>query len=139
LRVAHPYWATFIIAFPLLAVPFSAHQDGVARAHETKHASKLYDFKIIKPNLLVDGANLSKVEVWFWSTGTEITKPAPIGTATRITGPGKHEKWVLRIPPGLLAVEIFATAFDEAGNVIGKKSLPYRGASALYEALYEKQ
>jgi hypothetical protein len=45
----------------------------------------------------------------------------------------------LRIPNDLLATEIFATASDETDKVIGKKSLPYKGASALYEALYEKR
>jgi hypothetical protein len=106
---------------------------------EGKNAGEFYDFKIARPNLIVNGANLSKVEIWCWPTGTGITEPTLIGTATRATNRGKHERWVLRIPQDLLATEIFATAFDETGKVIGKKSLPYKGASALYEALYEKK
>lgn len=131
--------SAFIVALPLLAATFSAHQARAIHARERENPGKLYGFEVAKPNFLVDGANLSKVEVWFWPTGTGITKAAFIGTARRITGPGVHEKWVLRIPPDLLAVEIFATAFDKAGNIIGKKSLPYTGASALCDALYGKK
>jgi len=139
LGLAHPYWATFIVACGFLVIPLSARQNGTAVAREAKDAGKLYDFKIAKPNFLVDGANLSKVEVWFWSTGTGITKPALIGTAKRITNEGKREKWVLRIPSKLLAVEIFTTAFDKTGNVVGKKSLPYKDPGALYNAMYGKK
>ena len=131
-------WAVFIVAFPLLAVPVSAHQDRSGRSGEVNDAGKLYDFKIAKPDFLINGANLSKVEVWFWPSGTGITKPALLGAAQRITGSGGHEKWILGIPSDLLAIEIFATAFDKAGKVIGKKSLPYRGASAINGALYGK-
>jgi hypothetical protein len=139
LRLAQLYWVTVIVAFALLAVPLSAHQGGMAQAHKPKDAGKLYDFKIAKPNFVVSGANLGKAEIWFWSTGTGITKPALIGTAKRITNEGKSEKWVLQIPPNLLAVEIFVTAFDTAGNEVGKKSLPYKDPGALYNAMYGKQ
>jgi hypothetical protein len=139
LRLAQFSWVSSVAGFLLLVVPLFAYENGTDRANEAKDAGKLHDFKIAKPDFLVDGANLSKVEVWFWPTGTGITKPALVGTANRATGPGEHEKWVLRIPADLLAVEIFATAFDKTGNVIGKKSLPYKGASALYDALYGKK
>lgn len=139
LRLTHRYWAVFILPLPLLAVPLFAYENDTDRANQAKDAGKFYDFKIAKPHFLVDGANLGKVEVWYWPTGTGITKPALLGTARRITVPGEHERWVLQIPSDLLAVEIFATAFDKAGNVIGKKSLPYKGASAIYDALYGKK
>lgn len=139
LRLAQPYWITLFAGLPLFADPPFFYPESMARVNKSRRVGKLYDFKIAKHNFVVDGANLSRVEIWYWPTGTEIMKPARIGTAARVTDPGTHEKWVLRIPPDLLAVEIFATAFDEAGHPVGKKPLPYKGATALYEALYGKK
>jgi len=126
-----------IVASSLLALPRSASYQ--AHSAAIKEAGRLHRFKIKKPNFVVDGAHLSRVEVWSWPTGTGITKPELVGRAIRITAPGEHEKWVLRIPPDLLSTEILATAFDSAGNEMEKKSLPYKGASVLYEALYGKK
>jgi len=126
-----------IVASPLPALPRSASYQ--AHSAAAKDGGQLRQFKIQKPNFVVDGAHLSSVEVWCWPAGTGITKPTLVGKAVRITAPGEHEKWVLRIPPDLLSTEIFATVFDRAGNEIAKKSLPYKGASALYEALYGKK
>jgi hypothetical protein len=139
LRLIRLCCAIFITALPLLGFSAPANQARTEQMREGKNAGQLYDFKIAKPDFVVDGANLSKVEIWSWPTGTGITEPALIGTATRITDSGRHERWILRIPRDLLSVEIFATASDERGKVIGKKSLPYKGASALYEALYGKK
>ena len=42
------------------------------------------------------------------------------------------------VPHDFLAVEIFAKGFNKAGNVVGQKSLPYQGVTALNEAMYGK-
>ncbi|QEE27263.1 hypothetical protein FTW19_04105 [Terriglobus albidus] len=114
-------------------------RDTPQREKGSKDSGRLHQFKIEKPNFVVTGTHLSRVEIWSWPTGTGITEPTLVGKATLTTAPGKHEKWVLRIPPDLLSTEIFATVFDSTGNEIGKKSLPYQGATALYEALYGKK
>ena len=120
--------AISIIAVPLLTIPVRAKQAGAVQQRDTK-AGQLYAFKVERPNFV-------KVEIWSWPTGTGITQPSLIGTATRVTDPGNHEKWTLRIPRDLLAVKIFAIAFDETGKAVGKRWLPYKGASAVYQALY---
>lgn len=132
-------WSILFFALPLVAVSQSVSKNVPPAASHRAHRGELYDFKIVRPDFVVTGADLARVEVWLWPTGTGITNPAPIGAAKRVTNAGKHEKWVLRIPPDLLAVKIFATAFDNAGDVVGKKSLPYPDLSALYEAMYGKK
>lgn len=122
-----------------VALPLPRSASYQVHSASAKDSGQLHQFRIEKPDFVVDGAHLSKVEVWCWPTGTGITKPELVGKAIRTTASGKHEKWVLRIPPDLLSTEIFATVFDGAGNEIGKKSLPYKGATALYEALYGKK
>jgi hypothetical protein len=106
------------------------------RSHQPGNKGASHDFKVVRPRFVVCGAYLSKVEIWFWPAGTGIPEPALLGAARRITDAGQHETWVLRIPADLLAVQIFATAIDNSGNIVGKISLPYTGASALYDALY---
>lgn len=132
-------WSVLFFALLVAAISQPVPNDAARTAPDRAHRGELYDFKIVRPDFVVTGADLARVEVWLWPTGTGITNPAPIGAAKRVTNAGKHEKWVLRIPPDLLAVKIFATAFDNAGDVVGKKSLPYPDLSALYEAMYGKK
>jgi len=99
--------------------------------------------KVERPNIVIRGANLYTVEVWAIPTGTEITPDTYVllGNAKRSNAAGPNETWVFRIPPcnpmdtRLLATEILAKGFDAKGTVIGTKSLLYRGASAVHEAL----
>ena len=110
-----------------------------------KHDAAIRDFKIARPNLVVLGTNLSRVEVWAWATGTGITEPGLVGEAKLITGSDYHQRWIFPIPgasehpPAFLAVEIFAKGFDSDGKLVGQKSLPYKGATALNEALFGKR
>jgi hypothetical protein len=97
---------------------------------------KLRDFRIVRPLLVIEGDYLSSVAVRFFSTGTGITESGLLGNAKRTTVPGKNEKWVLDIPPGLLAVEIFAVAYDSHHKEVGRRSLPNKGASDIDSALY---
>jgi hypothetical protein len=103
---------------------------------------KLLGVEVTRPNIVVHGAYLSRVEIWAVPTGTGITPNefVLLGKATRSNAVGPKEVWLFRIPScaidtRLLATEIFVRAFDVTGVSIGKKSLPFEGASAIHEAL----
>jgi hypothetical protein len=107
----------------------------------TRHP-QIHTIEVRRPNVVIRGAYLEKVEVWAIPTGTGITPDeyALLGNAKRSTAKGPREIWLFPIPPcatetRLLATEIFAKAFDAKGTLLGTKSLPYNGASAVYEAL----
>lgn len=105
---------------------------------------RLLGADITRPNIVVHGAFLNRVEVWAIPTGTGIT-PAQyilLGKAVRTNEVGPKELWLFRIPScatdtRLLATEIFVQAFDGFGVNIGKKSLPSANAdaSAVHQAL----
>jgi hypothetical protein len=103
---------------------------------------RLLGVEIVRPNIVVHGAFLNRVEVWAIPTGTGIT-PAQyvlLGKAVRTNEVGPKETWLFRIPScatdtRLQATEIFVQGFDGFGVNIGKKSLPFQGASALHQAL----
>ena len=108
--------------------------------------SELRAVQVKRPHIVIRGAYLSKVEVWAIPTGTGITPEefVLLGNADRANPAGHNEMWVFRIPScktdtRLLATEVFVTGFSEKGDVVGSKSLPYRGASELYEALCRKR
>jgi hypothetical protein len=103
---------------------------------------RLFGTEVTRPNIVVHGAYLNRVEVWAVPTGTGITpnQYVLLGRATRSNVVGPKETWLLRIPScatdtRLQATEIFVQAFDGFGVNIGKKSLPFEGASAVHEAL----
>jgi hypothetical protein len=104
---------------------------------------RLLGAEITRPNIVVHGAFLSRVEVWAIPTGTGITPNEYIllGKAVRSNVVGPKETWLFRIPScatdtRLLATEIFVQGFDGMGVNIGKKSLPSAnaGASAVHQA-----
>ena len=102
---------------------------------------RLLGVEVTRPNIVVHGAYLNRVEVWAVPTGTGITASQYVllGKATRTSFAGIREIWQLRIPPctdtRLQATEIFVQGFDSFGVNIGKKSLPFEGASAVHQAL----
>ena len=108
--------------------------------------SQVRTMQVRRPNIVIGGAYLSKVELWAVPTGTEITPDEYVllGDAKRSNAAGHKEMWVFPIPPcetdtRLLATEIFAKGFRANGDAVGIKSLPYSGASAVYEALCGKR
>lgn len=110
------------------------------------HNSQLRSVKVKGTNIVMRGAYLSKVEVWAVPTGTGITPKefVLLGNADRINSPGHNETWIFPIPQcdtetRLLATEVFAKGFNEKGGAVDSKSLPYVGASALYQAFCRKQ
>jgi hypothetical protein len=103
---------------------------------------QLRRIEVQRPNVVIHGAYLDKVEVWAVPTGTGITPDeyVLIGNAKRKNAEGSNEIWLFPIPScatdtRLTATEIFAKGFDAKGTLIGKKSLRYVGASAVHEAL----
>lgn len=102
---------------------------------------RLMGVELTRPNIIVHGAYLNRVEVWAVPTGTGITPSQYVllGKATRTTAASMKEIWQLRIPSctdtRLQATEIFVQGFDSFGVNIGKKSLPFTGASAVHQAL----
>ena len=112
-----------------------------ASAQPAAGRPRLLTVEIIRPNIVVHGAYLNRVEVWAVPTGTGITPNQYIllGKATRTSFAGMREIWQLRIPSctdtRLQATEIFVQGFDSFGVNIGKKSLPFEGASAVHQAL----
>jgi len=111
-------------------------------AVQTAGRPKLVSIEVTRPNIVVQGSFLTRVEIWAVPTGTDI-KPEQyvlLGKAKRSTPAGPKETWLFRIPScandtRLVATEIFAKGFDDFGTEIGRKSLPVTGASAVHEAL----
>ncbi len=103
---------------------------------------KLLGVEVTRPNIVIHGAYLIRVEIWAVPTGTGVTsaQSVQLGKATRSNVVGPKEIWQFRIPScatetRLQATEIFVRAFDVSGMSVGKKSLPFEGASAVHEAL----
>jgi hypothetical protein len=117
-----------VLAFGLHSFSQPFHQRAIIRSAGVK-----------RPNVVVRGANLSKVEVWAIPTGTGVTPDeyTILGTAIRRNAAGQNEVWVFHIPSGPLSVtDIFAKGFDAEGKLVGTKSLPYQGATQIYDALW---
>jgi hypothetical protein len=102
--------------------------------------SRLRSIRVRRPNIVVRGAHLSKVEIWAVPTGTEITEKnyTLLGTAKRINSAGSNEIWVFPIDcddTRLLATTIFAKGFDLDGKAVGTIPLPYIGATEVLDGL----
>ncbi len=96
-------------------------------------AAVLSIFKAERPNLVVEGSNLSKVEIWAVPTGTGITEDQyqKLGDATLTnTGSTSTQRWIFQIPrEPVLATDIIARGFDMNGKVIGDLSLSIGGST----------
>jgi hypothetical protein len=99
--------------------------------------------KISRPNVVITGSHLARVEIWIEPTGTG-TGSALVGLARRTTAPGEHENWLFPIsslpgyPHEIMAVNAFAKGFDALGREVGTKSLALNGVSAFNRALFGK-
>jgi len=93
-----------------------------------------------KPNLVVHGKSLGRVEIWAIPAGTKITEKdyTQLGMATKDgNDTDGTERWLFRIPDKpVLATEIFAKVYDKGNGLIGTVSLPARGATALRNLLW---
>ena len=111
--------------------------------HAESTTSAIQTIRIIRPNIVVTGSNLTRVEIWLEPTGTGVG-PAPVGNAKRITVQGIHEKWIFPIsslpgyPDAIMASNAFAIAYDRSGREVGSKSLGLLGITQFNSALYGK-
>jgi hypothetical protein len=106
---------------------------------EERNASRQWES--LTPNALESptgrAGSLSRVEIWFRSTGTGLTTPGRLGVARRTSAAGRREVWTLQIPKDpVLVVEMFARGFDQMGKAVAEKAFPLKGPGPLYEALY---
>jgi len=103
---------------------------------------QLRSIDVQRPNVIIRGGYLDKVEVWAVPAGTGIgpNEYVLLGNAKRKNAEGSNEIWLFPIPPcatdtRLTATEVFAKGFTTKEALIGKKSLPFVGASAVRHAL----
>ena len=113
-------------------IPISTRQD---------QPGKITAFLVARPNLIVDGSNLSKVEIWAVPVSvTEIYESdyKLVGNATLQSGSDPLTQiWALPIPAEpVAAIEIFAKGFDLKGEFVGQMSLPYLGAVQISNAVW---
>src|SRR5216684_5814072 len=102
--------------------------------------AQLRTIEVKRPNIVIRGAYLSRVEVWAVPTATGITPDeyAMVGNAKRSNAAGRKEIWSFPIActsPLIPATEVFVKGFDANSNEVGRKSLPYSGASEIADAL----
>jgi hypothetical protein len=104
-----------------------------------QNRAELGAIAVKRPNIVVRGAYLKKVEIWVVPTGTGISPEGGlVGNARRSNGAGRKEIWLFPIScesPLIPSTEVFVKAFDVKGNQVGRKSLPYSGASDIAQAL----
>jgi hypothetical protein len=124
-----------LLLFNIADALVSAQSNAEMAAAENDRPS--IDITVVRPNIVVRGKHLSRVELWFWPTGTGVTKPVALGPPWKTSSSGTRRIWIFRIPePPVLAVEVFARGFDVRGKVVATRALPVKGASAIHELLY---
>jgi hypothetical protein len=94
--------------------------------------------RVQKPNIVIEGQNLAKVEVWGTPTGTGITESnyQLLGIAGRSDFNNPNSNWIFPIPKNpMLLTEVFARGFDKNGSSV-QMSLKETGATSIYDALW---
>ena len=102
-------------------------------------AGALGDFEVLKPELIIRGANLSKVELWAVPAGTGITEKdfIRLGDATLAAEDSAGQTWRFLIPKDpVSATSIFAKGFDGTGIEAGRVQLPFTGEAKVADALW---
>jgi hypothetical protein len=101
-------------------------------------------FLVARPNFVLDGSGLSRVEIWAVTDDASSTEkvvekePKLLGSAELHSGVDPVTQiWTLPIPEEpFFATDIFARGFDQDGDMIGEVSLPYIGASQIHDVLW---
>jgi hypothetical protein len=123
--------AFLVLLLAGLATPYIA-------ARTRKHA-ELQTIAVKRPNVVVRGSYLGTVEIWAVVTGSGISPEGTlVGNAKRSNAAGRKEIWLFSIgceSPLIPSTEVFVKAFDVNGNQVGRRSLPYSGASDIADAL----
>ena len=95
--------------------------------------------RVEKPYFLIEGNELSKVEVWAVPTGTNITEKDHVflGQAEVVETEAGTGMWRMKVPiDPLLVTEIYAKGFRSSEGLVGKTTLPHIGATDIYNALW---
>lgn len=116
---------------------------GIYYAASKKAASSpsfLYGASVEKPNLVVRGKNLSKVEIWAVPLGANITEKdyELLGVATKdgVASDGSDE-WLFPIPTTPLQVaQIFAKAYDKGGVFFATANIAAANPAMLHDLLW---
>lgn len=97
-------------------------------------------FLVARPNLVVNGTALSRVEIWAVPAGTDIAEEDHklLGNVSLHAGsPSSTQIWSMPIPAEpILATEIYARAFDASGTLVEQISLPYLGATQIHNFVW---
>ncbi|MDQ5957952.1 MAG: hypothetical protein QG665_293 [Patescibacteria group bacterium] len=112
----------------------------VERQPDTKPVLLTFNFDPIGRKFVAEGQDLSVIEIKAIPTGTEVSAKdhQNLGEMT-IAEEKDKQLWVAEVPKSPLAVsEIYAVAFDEQNNQVGKLSLPFTGATDIYDNLWKQ-
>jgi hypothetical protein len=93
-------------------------------------AASVKYFAVQRPNFVVRGENLGRVEIWAVISG----QPHLLGTAMMQSGvvqPGLGDTWTMPIPSHIGASQIFARGYNKAGAVAARMDLPASDLSGL--------
>lgn len=121
---------------------FTPKTQSVVQTQQTQNTGNkspiIEGISIEKPNLVVKGQNLSKVQIYLVPTGTGIDPEtmSRIVDAVKQSENNGEQLWTYRYPSDLLITNIFAKGFDDKGNLVKEVDLPIVGATALADALY---
>lgn len=128
----------------LLELGMYAHEhiiiSGAPTSSQQEQPAALTAFLVARPNFIADGSGLGKVEVWAVPSGSGISEKdyQLLGNAALQAGSDSLTQiWLLPVPKDpVLATEIFAKGFDMKGEFVGQMSLPYLGATQIFNAVW---
>ncbi len=101
---------------------------------------EIASISVERPNIVVEGKGLTKVEIWGVPTGTEVTEDAfkLLGEAKyQATNAAGVEIWIFPIPETpLLMTGLIAKGYGQDGMLAGQVSLTEVGATSVYNLLW---
>jgi len=104
--------------------------------------AQLLSFSVVRPNLLVTGQNLARVQIWALPENETDSRENYLNFGTSILSSTVNEiqSWLLTIPADpAMATKIFAIAYDNQGLELPKLSLPENNFTDIYNALWGKE
>ncbi len=101
---------------------------------------EILSMSVVRPNIVVEGRGLTKVEIWIVPTGTDVGEESYqlLGEAKyAATNAAGMEIWNFPIPETpLLMTGVLAKGYGRDGMIAGQVSLTEIGATSLYNALF---
>ncbi len=112
----------------------------VDRIPDTKPVLLDFSFNEGTREFVAEGQDLSVVEIKAIPTGTNVEEKDHqlLGEMT-IAEEVEKQTWVMLVPKSPLSVtEIYAVAYDEQGNKVGKMAWGITGATDIYDAIWKQ-